>query len=126
MMRPFTDRDGESGQELFNGMYKSARVIVEKAIGGWKQKCPLLNIGVDGKQREELGVTVRGSAVLNGFCKRAEEKVLNPSPPEYLKGVFMRANKQTNKQNVNGKPAGLFLPEGPAPFARTPLLSKRP
>ena len=35
-------------------------------------------------------------------------------------------NKQTNKQNVNGKPAGLFLPEGPAPFARTPLLSKRP
>lgn len=36
------------------------------------------------------------------------------------------ANKQTNKQNVNGKPAGLFLPEGPAPFARTPLLSKRP
>ena len=56
MMRPFTDRDGESGQELFNGMYKSARVIVEKAIGGCKQKCPLLNIGVDGKQREELGV----------------------------------------------------------------------
>ena len=36
-------------------------------------------------------------------------------------------NKQTNKQtNVNGKPAGLFLPEGPAPFARTPRLSKRP
>ena len=91
MMRPFTDRDGESGQDLFNGMYKSARVIVEKAIGGWKQKCPLLDIGVDGKQREELGVTVEGSAVLNGFCKRAEEKVLNPSPPEYLKGVFMRA-----------------------------------
>ena len=90
-MRPFTDRDGESGQELFNGMNTSARVIVEKAIGGCKQKCPLLNIGVDGKQREELGVTVRGSAVLNGFCKRAEEKVLNPSPPEYLKGVFMRA-----------------------------------
>lgn len=91
MMRPFTDRDGESGQELFNGMYKSARLIVEKAIGGCKQKCPLLNIGVDGKQREELGVTVEGSAVLNGFCKRAEEKVVNPSPPEYLKGVFMRA-----------------------------------
>ena len=66
-MRPLTDRDGESGQELFNGMYKSARVIVEKAIGGWTQKCPLLNIGVDGKQPEELGVTVEGSGVLNGL-----------------------------------------------------------
>ncbi len=45
--------------------------------------------------------------------------------PSELSKSF-RTNKQTNKQNVNGKPAGLFLPEGPAPFARTPLLSKRP
>ena len=89
IMRPFTDRDRDSGHRLFNGMYKSARVIVEKAIGGWKQKCPLLNTGLHAKHPEDLAVTVHASAVLYQFCKRAEEKLLNPSPPEYLNQVFI-------------------------------------
>lgn len=74
MMRPFTDRDGESGQELFNGMYKSARLIVEKAIGGCKQKCPLLNIGVDGKQREELGLGLRVPVSLMGSAREQRKR----------------------------------------------------
>ena len=89
IMRPFTDRDRDSGHRLFNLMYKSARLIVENAIGGWKQKCPLLNIGLHAKHPEDLAVTVHASAVLYQFCKRAEEKLLNPSPPEYLNQVFI-------------------------------------
>lgn len=75
-------------------------------------------------------------ADVNAFCRDMEEQsnannilkqALKPKPSAPKQpAAKKRKNKQTNKQNVNGKPAGLFLPEGPAPFAHTPLLSKRP
>ena len=63
-----------------------------------------------------------GKMVIAEVVSRSNEVLHFPPKAEQV-GL---TNKQTNKQNVNGKPAGLFLPEGPAPFARTPLLSKRP
>ena len=76
-----------------------------------------------------LDSTIETIIVDSNGCNDRSFTVLNLTRFVNLK-VFevgdYKQTKQTNKQNVNGKPAGLFLPEGPAPFAHTPLLSKRP
>lgn len=43
ILRPFNESNHDNGQRLYNYFFKSARLIVENAIGEWKQKCPLFN-----------------------------------------------------------------------------------
>ena len=46
ILRPYAKRTDDLERILFNYVFKSTRLLVENAIGAWKQKCPLLNIGV--------------------------------------------------------------------------------
>lgn len=88
IMRPFTDRDRDPGHQLFNHFFKSARLIVENAIGGWKKKCPLLNVGLHKMDPEDLVCVVHASAVLYQFCKRAEEQLFRTVRTSYLRQRF--------------------------------------
>ena len=46
ILRPYGKRTDDLEKILFNFVFKSTRLLVENAIGAWKQKCPLLNIGM--------------------------------------------------------------------------------
>lgn len=89
ILRPFNESNLDNGQRLYNYFFKSARLIVENAIGGWKQKCPLLNIGLHKMDPENLATVVHASAVLYQFCKKTEEQLLHPSPHRYLNQRFV-------------------------------------
>ena len=77
---------------------------MENAIGAWKEKCPLLNIGMHDQDPKDLTVTILASAVLYQFCKTtnevldhvdysAYEKKAKFIPPEFigLKGDDLRS-----------------------------------
>ena len=69
VIRPYSKKRDELDIQFFNKVFKSTRLIVENAIGAWKEKCPLLNIGMHDQDPEDLTVTILASAVLYQFCR---------------------------------------------------------
>lgn len=93
VMRPYGRRTQVPERQLFNVFYRSTRRIIENAIGAWKKKVPLLNIGLHETNLERLAEAIHASAVLYQFCKRTEEALLknrlNEPPPSYLDQEFV-------------------------------------
>lgn len=104
IIRPYSKKRDELDIQFFNKVFKSTRLIVENAIGAWKEKCPLLNIGMHDQDPKDLTVTILASAVLYQFCKTTNEVLENVDnsayekkakfiPPEFigLKGDDLRS-----------------------------------
>ena len=64
ILRPYNKRTDDLERILFNFVFKSTRLLVENAIGAWKQKCPLLNTLVHKMEPKELAKTILASTVL--------------------------------------------------------------
>ena len=104
IIRLYSKKREELDILFFNKVFKSTRLIVENAIGTWKEKFPLLNIRMHDKDPDDLTVTILASAVLYQFCKTtnevldhvdnsAYEKKAKFIPPEFigLKGDDLRS-----------------------------------
>ena len=98
VMRPYDRHSNEIDKKLFNLLFKSTRLIVENAIGAWKQKCPLLNEGLHKMNPEELAEAIQASAVLYQFCKTAEEELVGSEDTAYLSQTFTVPDAFLNKE----------------------------
>ncbi len=67
ILRPYAKRADDLEKILFNFVLKSTRLLAENAIGAWKQKCPLLNIGMHKMEPEESVKTILGSCTTTGI-----------------------------------------------------------
>ena len=83
ILRPYNKRADDLEKILFNFVFNSTRLLVENAIGAWKQKWPLLNIGMHKMEPQELAKAILASGVLYQLWKMTNEKVRNLNTKEY-------------------------------------------
>ena len=101
ILRPYNKRTDDLEKILFNFVFKSTRLLVENAIGAWKQKCPLLNVGMHKMEPQDLAKTILASGVLYQLWKMTNEKVRNlntkeyTDKPKYIPSRFHHASSAT-------------------------------
>lgn len=101
ILRPYNKRTNDLEKILFNFVFKSTRLLVENAIGAWKQKCPLLNIGMHKMEPEELAKTILASGVLYQLWKMTNEKVMNVDTKMYTDKTKYIPSRFIGKRGVN-------------------------
>ena len=101
ILRPYNKRTDDLEKILFNFVIKSTRLLVENAIGVWKQKCPLLNIGMHKMEPEDLTKTILASAVLYQLWKMTNEKVMNVDTKMYTDKAKYIPSRFIGKRGVN-------------------------
>ncbi|KAK8812153.1 hypothetical protein WA556_004278 [Blastocystis sp. ATCC 50177/Nand II] len=101
ILRPYNKRTDDLERILFNYVFKSTRLLVENAIGAWKQKCPLLNIGMHKMEPEELAKTILASGVLYQLWKMTNEKVMNVDTKMYTDKTKYIPSRFIGKRGVN-------------------------
>ena len=101
ILRPYNKRTDDLEKILFNFVFKSTRLLVENAIGAWKQKCPLLNIGMHKMEPEELAKTILASGVLYQLWKMTNEKVMNVDTKMYTDKTKYIPSRFIGKRGVN-------------------------
>ena len=101
ILRPYNKRADDLEKTLFNFVFKSTRLLVENAIGAWKQKCPLLNIGMHKMEPEELAKTILASGVLYQLWKMTNEKVMNVDTKMYTDKAKYNPSRFIGKRGVN-------------------------
>ena len=128
VMRPFNGRRAGAKEKLFNRFFKSARLVVENAIGAWKQMCPLLDMGMHRMNPEKLAVAVQASAVLYQFCKKAKERVMRVQPSAYLKQTFIIPDSFVGKSTelIRKELADMFARKYPKALRAIELRSDLP
>ena len=128
VMRPFNGRRAGAKEKLFNRFFKSARLVVENAIGAWKQMCPLLDMGMHRMNPEMLAVAVQASAVLYQFCKKAKERVMRVQPSAYLKQTFIIPDSFVGKSTelIRKELADMFARKYPKALRAIELRSDLP
>ncbi len=100
ILRPYKRTD-DLEKILFNFVFKSTRLLVENAIGAWKQKCPLLNVGMHKMEPQDLTKTILASAVLYQLWKMTNEKVMNMDTNTYTNRVKYIPSRFIGKRGVN-------------------------
>lgn len=128
VMRPFNGRRAGAKEKLFNRFFKSARLVVENAIGAWKQMCPLLGMGMHRMNPEMLAIAVQASAVLYQFCKKAKERVMRVQPSAYLKQTFIIPDSCVGKSTelIRKELADMFARKYPKALRAIELRSDLP
>ena len=101
ILRPYGKRTDDLEKILFNIVFKSTRLLVENAIGAWKQKCPLLNIGMHKMEPGELAKTILASGVLYQLWKMTNEKVMNMDTKMYTDKAKYIPSRFIGKRGVN-------------------------
>ena len=98
IMRPYDERQADTSRKFFNIFFKSARLIIENAIGAWKHKCPLLDIGMHKMDPEDLAEVIYASAVLYQYCKYKHEEFFPPQNAEYADRLLPIPEEFLNKE----------------------------
>ena len=101
ILRPYDKRSNDPRRILYNCIFKSTRLLVENAIGAWKAKCPLLDIGMHKKDPKDLAKVILASAVLYQMWKMTNEKIMKHDTKTYSNKAKYIPQEFIGKRGVN-------------------------